>query len=65
MATSTVAMETDTDTPLPQTMGLSGQIPNSAGGYAWPLSDMNRLKRFLCLGSEGGSYYASENRLGI
>ena len=64
MATySVVAMDTDSS-PVPQTVGLSGQVPNSAGGYAWPLSDMNRLKRFLCLGSEGGSYYANEKKLG-
>jgi 60 kDa SS-A/Ro ribonucleoprotein len=38
----------------------SGQAPNSAGGFAWVLDDWARLRRFLILGSEGGSYYASE-----
>jgi 60 kDa SS-A/Ro ribonucleoprotein len=38
----------------------SGQVPNSAGGYAWAVDDWTRLRRFLVLGSEGGSYYASE-----
>jgi 60 kDa SS-A/Ro ribonucleoprotein len=38
----------------------SGQEPNSAGGYAWAVDDWTRLHRFLILGSEGGSYYASE-----
>lgn len=41
----------------------SGQIPNSAGGYAWAVNDWTRLNRFLILGSEGGSYYASEQKL--
>jgi 60 kDa SS-A/Ro ribonucleoprotein len=38
----------------------SGQVPNSAGGYAWEVDDWTRLRRFLILGSEGGSYYASQ-----
>ena len=38
----------------------SGQVPNSAGGYAWAVDDWTRLRRFLVLGSEGGSYYARE-----
>src|SRR5580765_2481796 len=38
----------------------SGQVPNSAGGFAWAVDDWTQLRRFLILGSEGGSYYASE-----
>jgi 60 kDa SS-A/Ro ribonucleoprotein len=38
----------------------SGQVPNSAGGFAWAVDDWTRLRRFLVLGSEGGSYYVSE-----
>src|SRR5437763_3573727 len=38
----------------------SGQVPNSAGGFVWAVDDWTRLRRFLILGSEGGSYYASE-----
>jgi 60 kDa SS-A/Ro ribonucleoprotein len=41
----------------------SGQVPNSAGGFAWSVDDWTRLRRFLILGSEGGSYYASELEL--
>jgi len=36
------------------------QAPNSAGGFAWTVDTWTRLRRFLVLGSEGGSYYASE-----
>ena len=39
------------------------QVPNNAGGYAYPVDDMTRLRRFLILGSEGGSYYADERKL--
>lgn len=45
--------------PIPHT----DQVPNSAGGFAWRIDDWARLSRFLILGSEGGSFYASERRL--
>ena len=47
---------------VPQSVPIpgSGQVPNSAGGHAWAVDDWARLRRFLILGSEGGSYYASE-----
>jgi len=50
---------------VPQSAPLpgSGQVPNSAGGYAWGIDDWARLRRFLILGSESGSYYASEKNL--
>ena len=41
----------------------SGQVPNTAGGHSWAVDDWMRLRRFLILGSEGGSYYASESTL--
>src|SRR6266540_1784158 len=41
----------------------SAPVPNSAGGFAWEVDDWTRLRRFLILGSEGGSYYASEWKL--
>src|SRR4051794_26391032 len=44
----------------PQWASLPGQAPNSAGGHAWTVDVWTRLRRFLVLGSEGGSYYASE-----
>jgi 60 kDa SS-A/Ro ribonucleoprotein len=45
--------------PIPE----SGQVPNSAGGFAWAVDCWTQLRRFLILGSEGGSYYASESKL--
>jgi len=50
-------------TKTPQSAPLEGQAPNSAGGYAWAIDDWARLRRFLILGSEGGSYYAGEWKL--
>ena len=49
----------------PQSLPLPGtnQVENSAGGFAFPVNDWTRLQRFLILGSEGGSYYASEQKL--
>src|SRR5258706_14985977 len=38
----------------------SDQVQNSSGGFAWAVDGWTRLRRFLVLGSEGGSYYASE-----
>jgi hypothetical protein len=34
----------------------SSQVPNSAGGYAWPVDDWTRLRRFLILGVDGDTY---------
>jgi 60 kDa SS-A/Ro ribonucleoprotein len=47
---------------VPQWAPIPGtdQVRNSADGYAWAVDDWTRLGRFLVLGSEGGSYYASE-----
>src|SRR5215470_7912471 len=49
----------------PQSAPIPGtsQVPNSAGGFAWAVDDWARLRRFLILGSEGGSYYAGEWKL--
>jgi 60 kDa SS-A/Ro ribonucleoprotein len=49
----------------PQSAPIPGsdQVANSAGGFAWAIDDWSRLRRFLILGSEGGSYYAGEWKL--
>jgi 60 kDa SS-A/Ro ribonucleoprotein len=48
---------------VPQWAPLAGQVQNSNAGFAWPVDDWTRLRRFLILGSEGGSYYASQWKL--
>jgi 60 kDa SS-A/Ro ribonucleoprotein len=39
------------------------QVRADNGGYVYPLDRWARVDRFLILGSEGGTYYASEARL--
>ena len=41
------------------------QVANSAGGYTVELDDLARLRRFLTLGVDGGTYYAAEQALAI
>jgi 60 kDa SS-A/Ro ribonucleoprotein len=48
---------------VPQSTPLPGQVANDAGGHAWAVDVWTRLRRFLILGSEGGSYYASQPAL--
>lgn len=44
-------------------MNAQDEIQNIAGGYVYPVSDFENLKRFLCLGTELGYYKAnSQNR---
>lgn len=49
----------------PQAMPIpgAGQVPNSAGGYAWEVDPWALLDRFLVLGSIGGAYYVRETKL--
>lgn len=66
---STVACVSDatiTATAIPQTKPLHPtQVPNSAGGFCWQVQPLDRLRRFLCLGVEGGTYYATEKQLAL
>lgn len=50
-------------TPQQEPMPDTNQVPNSAGGYAFPVDRWTRLDRFLVLGSEGGTYYIGERAL--
>ncbi|MDO5068240.1 MAG: TROVE domain-containing protein [Propionibacteriaceae bacterium] len=43
----------------------SRQVPNSAGGHTFQLDDHARLRRFLTLGVDGGTYYASPRDLAL
>ncbi len=52
-------VQTPQDQPIPG----ENQVKNSAGGYGYKLDDWGRLERFLILGTEGGSYYASEKEM--
>lgn len=50
-------------TPQSSPIPNSTQIQNSAGGFVWEVDDLTRLRRFICLGSEGGNYYTGEAKL--
>ncbi len=39
------------------------QVANSAGGFSFKLDCWKRLDRWLILGAEGGTYYATERKL--
>jgi 60 kDa SS-A/Ro ribonucleoprotein len=39
-----------------------GQKKNSAGGFVFKLDKFDHLRRFLILGTEGGTYYANEQK---
>jgi 60 kDa SS-A/Ro ribonucleoprotein len=55
---------TTADAQTPQTEMMSAkQVENSAGGFVFAVDDMTRLRRFLVLGADGGSYYATERQL--
>ncbi len=51
--------ETPQSAPIPGT----SQVANSDGGFVFAVDDWTRLDRFLILGSEGGSLYATEQKL--
>lgn len=50
-------------TPQSAPIPGSGQVLNSAGGYAWAVDPWALVDRFLILGTEGGTYYISEQKL--
>ena len=41
------------------------QVSNNAGGYVFAVSDLTRVRRFLILGTNGGTYYVIEKKLSI
>lgn len=53
-------------TKRPQTkpiLGRTDMVKNNAGGYVFEITPKERLERFLLIGSEGGTYYVSEQKL--
>src|ERR1044072_9688774 len=51
----------------PQSQAIVGreheQVQNRAGGYVFPVDKWTQLQRFLILGTEGGTYYASQREM--
>lgn len=54
-----------TDTSQTEKIPGKKQVKNSAGGYSFEVDAFQKLNRFLILGTEGGSYYASERSLTV
>ena len=52
-----------TPVPAQQVRTRADQTQNSAGGFVYAVDPLQRLHRFLFLGADGGSYYASERQL--
>lgn len=50
-------------TPQSQPIPGKRQVQNHAGGFVFQLDDWKRLERFLILGSEGNTYYATERKM--
>lgn len=47
----------------PQSQPLPGMVPNQGGGYSFEINDLQKVERFLKLGTEGGTYYIGEKEL--
>lgn len=59
-----VTKPAETTIPLSQPLpGRTDQVKNSTGSFVFALDSFSRLERFLILGAEGGTYYASEKAL--
>ena len=58
-----VEMASASETPQYQPLSAT-QVQNEAGGFVWKVDDLERFRRFLVLGSEGGTYYATQQKLG-
>jgi 60 kDa SS-A/Ro ribonucleoprotein len=52
-------------TPQAEAIPGTSQVPNSAGGFAWPVDKWARFDRFLIFGSERGTYYIRERTLTV
>jgi len=47
--------------PIPT--ATTPQVKMASGGFGWAVDDWTRLDRFLIMGTEGGTYYASAQKL--
>lgn len=60
---STALKNVQTRTTAQTEQARPEQIKNSAGGFVFQVSDKSRLERFLIIGTDGGTYYASEKTI--
>jgi len=52
-----------TAVPTQREKSRSDEVKNNAGGYVFEVSDIQRLERFLILGTDKGTYYVGEKDL--
>ncbi|XP_038650815.1 60 kDa SS-A/Ro ribonucleoprotein [Scyliorhinus canicula] len=57
------AVRMSSESEVHQTELLNDQALKSEGGSVWQVTDVVRLRRFLCFGSESGTYYINEEKL--
>lgn len=65
MATKYATHFSTRSTPQSEPIPGKPMVKNSAEGFSFHVDDWKRLDRFLILGCEGGTYYASEKKLAI
>ncbi|NXO00746.1 RO60 protein, partial [Rhinopomastus cyanomelas] len=53
------------DKEKPEQQPNEKQVPTADSDHVWHVTDMSRLQRFLCFGSEGGTYHIKEQKLGF
>lgn len=64
MATSALNDLPGRNTPVPQSQrAREDQVLNDAGGFVFQVDDFTRLRRFLILGTEGGTFYVNQKVL--
>ena len=64
MATSALNDLPGRNTPVPQSQrAREDQVLNDAGGFVFQVDDFTRLRRFLILGTEGGTFYVNQKAL--
>lgn len=51
------------NTPQRESLPFKDMVKNEAGGYVFAIDDWARLKRFLVIGNEGGTFYETERKL--
>lgn len=61
--TSTALKNVSTKVTAQTERSRPDEVVNNAGGYVFQVSDKARLERFLILGTDGGTYYASEKKI--
>jgi len=52
-------------TPQSQAVPGKNMVKNDAGAFAFQQSDFDRMRRFVTIGTEGGTYYANERDVTI